>query len=164
MREIGKKSLKYTSYFKIFNHYQNTPTLLVPLTITDIVPRVNSKQKFCHIVQKQVVSLRKVPVNFFQSSSIPTMVEISNWCFSLNDKRSRKSWLYNHNLRLLLALHRIQLPDGYTLFYFVNCQLSIATSPHFGIIASARNLPDGFHNERIIIHCACRCVIHITVV
>lgn len=100
----------------------------------------------------------------FASKNLPAVIySYSAEIFLVNDKRSRRSWSYNHNLRLLLALHRIQLPDGYTLFHFIHSQLSIAALPDFSIVTPARNLPDGFHNECIIIQCACRYIIHTAV-
>lgn len=107
------------------------------------------------------------PADFAVESAVSLYSFVTNKYLNLrkpiNDKRNRRSWSYNHYLRLLLALHRILLSDGYPFFNFIHYQLSIAVLLDFSVITSARNLPDGFHNECIIIQFACRYVMHTSV-
>lgn len=137
----------------IYLYNQTFPQFVVNLIISDIIPSVN---RFWKILSYSLEASRYF-VHFASQISVRHLFFSGcnnyHWYFfPVNDKRSRRSWSYNHNPRLLLALHRIQLPDGYTLFHFIHSQLSIATLPDFSIITPARNLPDGFHDEHIIIH------------
>ena len=113
---------QYTSYMTtisiyLYNHI--FPQFVVNLIISDIIPSVNRLWK--------ILSYNSEASRFFVhfASKISDSHLFFSGCgnyhwyfFSVNDKKSRRPWSYNHNLRLLLALHRIQLSDGYTLFHF----------------------------------------------
>lgn len=101
----------------IYLYNQTFPQFVVNLIISDIIPSVNrlwknlsysseSSRFFVHFASQ--ISVRHL---FFSGCN-----NYHWYFFSVNDKRSRRSWSYNHNLRLLLALIESNYPMDILFF------------------------------------------------